>query len=81
MAAGVITTAAIAVNATVAIPAYPKDFRKCIGNRIMAAIDSATVVAENSTVRPAVAMVTTSASSRVAPPAISSRNRLTMSNV
>ncbi|PQM44234.1 hypothetical protein C1Y40_05608 [Mycobacterium talmoniae] len=39
----------------------------------MTAIDSATVVAENSTVRPAVTMVRTSARSGAAPSASSSR--------
>ena len=45
------------------------------------AIDKATIVAENTTVRPAVAMATTSASSRSAPPASSSRYRLMISSV
>lgn len=39
----------------------------------MAIIDSATVIAENSTVRPAVVIVRTSARSRSAPAASSSR--------
>ena len=81
MAAGVTTTAASAAKPTVAIPAYANDFRKYIGNRIIAAMDSATVVAENNTVRPAVVMVCTSASSRLAPPSSSSRKRLIISNV
>ena len=46
-----------------------------------AIIDSATVIAENSTVRPAVAIVRTSAWFRSAPSASSSRNRLTISSV
>ena len=81
MAAGVTITAASAANPTVAIPAYANDFRKYIGNRIIAAMDSATVVAENNTVRPAVIMVRTSASSLLAPPASWSRKRLMISNV
>ncbi len=44
-------------------------------------MDSATMVAENNTVRPAVIMVCTSASSRLARPASSSRKRLMISNV
>ena len=47
----------------------------------MVTIDSATVIAENSTVRPAVAMVRIKASFRSAPSASSSRNRLKISNV
>ena len=81
MAAGVTTSAATAANATVATPAYANDFRKCIGNSTITAIDSATVVAENTTVRPAVIIVRTSASSRLAPSASSSRNRLIISSV
>ena len=81
MAAGVTTSAANMVNPTVATPAYANDFRKCIGNRIITAIDSATVVAENTTVRPAVTMVRTRASSRLAPSATSSRKRLIISSV
>ena len=68
--------AATAANATTAMPAYANDFRKYIGNSTIATIDSATVIAENSTVRPAVAIVRTSARSRSAPSANSSRNRL-----
>ena len=52
-----------------------------MGNRTSTAIDSATVVAENSTVRPAVTIVRTSAASRSAPPASSSRKRLMISSV
>ena len=47
----------------------------------MTATDSATVVAENSTVRPADVMVRTIASSRLAPSANSSRYRLIISSV
>ena len=65
--------AAAAANATTATPAYANDFRKYIGNKTIATIDSATVIAENNTVRPAVAIVRISASSRPAPSAISSR--------
>src|SRR6185437_116242 len=53
MAAGVTTTAATAASATTATPAYASDLRKYIGNSAMVAIDSDTVSAENSTVRPA----------------------------
>ena len=52
-----------------------------MGNNTIAAIDSATVVAENTTVRPAVTIIRMSASSRLAPSASSSRNRLIMSSV
>ena len=47
----------------------------------MTDIDSATVVAEKITVRPAVAMVRRTASVRPAPPASSSRYRLRISSV
>jgi hypothetical protein len=47
----------------------------------MTAIDRATVVAENATVRPADTIVRTRASSRLAPSANSSRNRLIINSV
>ena len=81
MAAGATTIAATAANATTAIPAYANDFRKYIGNSTIATIDSATVIAENSTVRPAVAIVRINASSRCDPAASSSRYLLMISNV
>ena len=81
MAAGVTMIAAAAAKPTVATPAYAKDFRKYMGNSSMTAIDSATVVAENSTVRPAVDIVRISARSRGEPSASSSRYRLMMSSV
>ena len=80
MAAGTTTIAANAANATTAMPAYANDWRKYIGNSTIATIDSATVIAENSTVRPAVAMVRTSARSRSAPSASSSRYLLMISS-
>ena len=64
MAAGVTTSDAVAASATTATPAYPSDFRKYIGNIVIVAIASDTVSAEKSTVRPAVAIVRISASSR-----------------
>src|SRR5271168_3401500 len=73
IAAGVTTIAATATNATVATPAYANDFRKYIGNSTITTIDNATVVAENSTVRPAVAMVRISAWFGSLPSASSSR--------
>nr|CRL79039.1 hypothetical protein CPGR_05096 [Mycolicibacterium malmesburyense] len=81
IAAGATTTAATAANDTTAIPAYANDFRKYIGNSTIATMDSATVIAENNTVRPAVAMVRTKADSRSAPSAISSRYLLMISSV
>ena len=81
IAAGATRMAAAAANVTTAIPAYANDFRKYIGNNTIATIDSATVSAENSTVRPAVAMVRISASSRVDPAANSSRYLLMISSV
>ncbi|SKT90685.1 Uncharacterised protein [Mycobacteroides abscessus subsp. abscessus] len=71
--AGTMTSAAMAPTKTTATPAYPNDLRKYIGNRISATRASATVSAENSTVRPAVVMVRTSASSRGLPAFTSSR--------
>src|SRR5438094_744183 len=65
--AGVTIRAAVAAKTTTATPAYAKDFRKKIGNNAIATIDNATVTAENSTVRPAVTIVRTRASSGAAP--------------
>jgi hypothetical protein len=81
IAAGVTTTAAAAAKATTATPAYANDFRKYCGNSTMVIIDRATVIAENSTVRPAVAIVLIKASSRSAPSASSSRYRLRINNM
>ena len=81
MAAGVTTIAATTARATTAIAAYAKDFRKGIGKNTSADIERATVIAEKSTLRPALAMVRTSAASRSAPLPSSSRNRLMISNV
>jgi hypothetical protein len=81
MAAGVTNTAAAAANATTATPAYVNDLRNDIGNNTSAIIDSATVIAEKNSVRPALVIVWIKASSRPAPSANSSRNRLTISSV
>ena len=80
-AAGVTTMAAVAANATVATPAYANDFRKCMGKITSTTIDSATVVAENTTVRPADNIIRVRATSRLAPSASSSRYRLIISSV
>lgn len=55
------------------MPAYAKDRRKYCGKSIMAASDTATVRAENSTVRPAVRSVVPTAVSGSAPVDSSSR--------
>ncbi|UMG94985.1 hypothetical protein [Nocardioides sp. TF02-7] len=52
-----------------AIPANPSDRRKGIGNNRSADRESATVTAENTTVRPAVRMAITTADSTERPPA------------
>ena len=52
-----------------------------MGKMAITAIDRATIVAENTTVRPAVAMAVTSAASRPAPSDSSSRYRLMISSV
>ena len=67
MRAGVSTSAAAAAKTTTAMPAYARDFRKGIGNITIATIDKATVVAENSTVLPAVVIVRVNASRGNAP--------------
>ena len=52
-----------------------------MGNSTSTTIDSATVVAENTTVRPAVDIIRVRATSRLAPSASSSRYRLIISSV
>ena len=76
-AGSTVSAATIAIR-TAAIPPYPIDLRKVCGKTSSELIAAATVNAENATVRPAVAMVRTTAplvssGSR----AISSRNRET----
>ena len=81
MAAGPMIKAANAVSMTTVMPANANERRKYIGNRASASIEHPTVNAENSTVRPAVAIVRISACSLSAPSARSSRKRLTINSV
>jgi len=80
MAAGVMTSAASAAMATTDTAPYANDRRKYIGKTAMVARHSATVAAENTTVRPAVRMVRRNASSGWEPSPISSRYLLTNSS-
>ena len=64
-------------TSTAAMPPKPMERRKTCGNSSSDASATATVSPENATVRPAVAIVRTTASVGAAPGASSSRNRLT----
>ena len=73
--AGRNTSDAVAASATTEIPAYANDRRNDSGNTSNAAREMTTVSALNSTVRPAVSTLRTSAASASLPRRSSSRNR------
>jgi hypothetical protein len=73
-------SAATIATSTAAMPPNPIERRNISGNINSAASDTATVIPENTTVRPAVAIVRASASWTVACRGSSSRNRLTMNS-
>ncbi len=73
-------SAATAAISTAEIPPYPIDLRNTCGNTSSPASDTATVTAENATVRPAVRNVLVTAVCTSSPRPISSRNRLTMNS-
>ena len=76
-------TASEATAATIATlaPAMPIERAKPRGKTVSVPSAAATVTAENATVRPAVAIVVRTAACRAAPPASSSRKRVTRNSV
>ena len=73
MSAVEITSEATAATSATVAPAMPIDFRKPCGNSVSVISATATVTAENATVRPAVFSVVRSASGVAPPPRSSSR--------
>ncbi len=78
--AGDTTSADAAATSATTAPAIPIDLRKPCGNSVSVASAQATVIAENTTVRPARDIVMPIASRTPAPPASSSRYRVTMNS-
>ena len=76
-----MTTVEIAATMATTAPARPIDFTKPCGKTVRVIMAAATVAAENSTVRPAVRMVTPMASRGSVPESSSSRKRVRTNNV
>jgi len=75
--AGETMSAAVAATAATVAPAIPIDLRNPCGNTVSVISAHATVAAEKATVRPAVRIVARIAAGGSAPPASSSRRRVT----
>ena len=80
-AAGSSVRAAPAAESAVTMPPIPIDCRKRSGKTVSELIATATVTALNATVRPAVRIVTVTASATSRPAATSSRKRETMNRL